>query len=367
MAFDRKISWLRQLLDWKDEVAEASEFVDQFKSEVFVERVYVFTPKGKIIDLPQGSTPLDFAYHIHTDVGHRCRGAKVNGRIVPLTYTLGTGERVEVLTVKEGGPSRDWLSPHLGYLHTSKARAKVQAWFRQQNYESSVAAGRAGLEREFQRLGMTDVNYERLAHHFEYSEVDDFLAAIGRGEVRPAQLVTAVQEQAPARAAEALAEPIARAQPGSVSRTGVTVQGVGNLLTRMGRCCNPVPGDAIVGFITRGQGVTVHRSDCPNSLRHHGEHDERLIEVAWGESGGATYPVDVEVVGHERLGLLHDITALLANHHISITAANTLSDKQQHVVRIHLTLEIPNLGTLSQILAQIDRLPNVMEVHRRKR
>ena len=145
------------------------------------------------------------------------------------------------------------------------------------------------------------------------------------------------------------------------------MQGVGNLLTRMGRCCNPVPGDAIVGFITRGQGVTVHRSDCPNSLRHHGEHDERLIEVAWGESGGATYPVDVEVVGHERLGLLHDITALLANHHISITAANTLSDKQQHVVRIHLTLEIPNLGTLSQILAQIDRLPNVMEVHRRKR
>ncbi|MDA8365059.1 MAG: GTP diphosphokinase [Gammaproteobacteria bacterium] len=363
--FDRKITWLRQLLDWKDEVAEASEFVDQFKSEVFIERVYVFTPKGKIVDLPQGSTPLDFAYHIHTDVGHRCRGAKVNGRIVPLTYALSTGERVEVLTVKEGGPSRDWLSPHLGYLRTSKARAKVQAWFRQQNYESSVSAGRAGLEREFQRLGMNDVNYEKLAHYFDFAKVDDFLAAIGRGEVRPAQIVAAVQELSPPRPAAAAAVPLTRAQPGLVPLAGVTVQGVGNLLTRMGRCCNPVPGDAIVGFITRGQGVTIHRSDCPNALRHHDEHDERLIEVGWGESGGATYPVEVEVIGYERPGLLRDITALLANQHINVIAVSTMSDKQQHVTHINLTLEIPNIGTLSQILAQIDQLPNVTEVRRR--
>ncbi len=365
-AFDRKIAWLRQLLEWKDEIVEASEFVDQFKSEVFVERVYVFTPKGKIIDLPRGATPLDFAYHVHTDVGHRCRGAKVNGRIVPLTHALETGERVEVLTVKEGGPSRDWLSTHLGYLYTSKARAKVQSWFRQQNYDSSVSAGRAGLEREFQRLGMSDVNYEKLMHQFRFAKVDDFLAAIGRGEVRAAQIAAAIQELAPPKAAaETAPVPVARAQPGHAPNAGVTIQGVGNLLTRMARCCNPVPGDAIVGFITRGQGVTVHRSDCPNALRHHDEHGERLIEVGWGESGGATYPVEVEVIAYERPGLLRDVTALLANQHISVLAASTVADRQQHVVHMNLTVEIPNIATLSQILAQIDRLPNVTTVRRR--
>jgi len=362
--FDRKISWLRQLLEWKDEIAEASDFVDQFKSEVFAERVYVFTPKGNIVDLPSASTPLDFAYHIHTDVGHRCRGAKVNGRIVPLTYALHTGEQVEVLTVKDGGPSRDWLSPHLGYLQTSKARAKVQHWFKQQNYESSVSAGRAGLERELQRLGLSDVNYERLMHNFGFAKVEDFLAAIGRGDVRPAQIVAAVQELSEPRAVNA-AQPAARAHAVARAQPGVTIQGVGNLLTRMGRCCNPVPGDPIVGFITRGQGITIHRNDCPNALRHHGEHDERLIEVGWGKDMDRTYPVDIEVIAYERPGLLRDITSLLANQRINVIAVNTLSDKQQHIARMNLTLEIPNIDTLSQVLAQIDQLPNITEVRRR--
>ncbi len=270
-----------------------------------------------------------------------------------------------MLTIKEGGPSRDWLSPHLGYLHTSKARAKVQSWFRQQNYESSVSAGRAGLEREFQRLVMSDVNYEKLTHYFHFGKVDDFLAAIGRGDVRPAQIVAAVQDLAPLRATVSAAIPATRPQSAQKPHKGVTIQGVGNLLTRMGRCCNPVPGDAIVGFITRGQGVTIHRSDCPNALRHHDEHDERLIEVGWGESGSSTYPVEVEVVAYERPGLLRDVTSLLANQHINVVAANTVSDKQQHRVHMNLTLEIPNIGTLSQVLAQIDQLPNVTEVRRR--
>lgn len=362
--FDAKISWLRQLLEWKDEVAGASEFVDQFKSEVFSERVYVFTPKGNIVDLPHGATPLDFAYAIHTDVGHRCRGAKVNGRIVPLTYALNTGEQVEILTVKEGGPSRDWLSPHLGYLHTSKARAKVQHWFRQENFEASVSAGRSGLEREFQRLGLTDVKFERLAQHFGFNKVDDFLAAFGRGEIKPVQLSQAMHGAVAPEIKEPPTVPATRSPP-SGARDGVTIQGVGNVLTRMAKCCNPVPGDPIVGFITRGQGVTIHRNDCPNALRHHGEHDERLIEVSWGTHAGRTYPVTIEILAHDRAGLLRDITGLLANERINVTAVNTLSDSQQHVARMGITMEIPNVDTLSRILALIDQLPNVTEVRRR--
>jgi GTP pyrophosphokinase len=363
--FDQKIDWLRRLLEWKDEVAGATDFVDQFKSEVFSERVYVFTPKGNIVDLAAGATPLDFAYHVHTEVGHRCRGAKVNGHMVPLTYTLKTGDRVEVLTVKAGGPSRDWLSPHLGYLQTSKARTKVQGWFKQQNFESNVAAGRQALEREFQRLGLGDVNYEKLAQRFHHAQVDDFLAALGRGEIKSAQIMAAVQElvEPVARAERPIISP--RAPAGHKKPAGVSIQGVGNLLTRMAKCCNPVPGDPIVGFITRGQGIAIHRQDCPNALRHHNESEERLIEVNWGADSGRTYPVEVEIIAHERSGLLRDITSLLANEKINVLAVNTLTDKGQHIARMSFTLEIPNIETLSRVLALIDQIPNVVEVQRR--
>ena len=363
-SYDAKIAWLRSLLEWKDEVAEAADFVDQFKSEVFSERVYVFTPKGNIVDLPAGATPLDFAYHIHTDVGHRCRGAKVNGQMVPLTHTLKTGDRVEVLTVKEGGPSRDWLSPHLGYLLTSKARAKVSHWFREQNYETSVAEGRDVLEREFHRLGIGDVNYEKLSGRFQFHRVEDFLAAAGRGEIKPSQLMAAVQELTePARAP---ARPVITPRAPAIARkpAGVTIQGVGNLLTRMAKCCNPVPGDPIVGFITRGQGVTIHRQDCPNALRHHAEHDERLIEVGWGADTGQTYPVEVELIAYDRAGLLRDITSLLANEKINVLGVSTVTDKNQ-VAHMTFTLDIPNIETLSRVLALLDQIPNVTEVRRR--
>ena len=362
--FDAKIAWLRSLLEWKEEIAEAADFVDQFKSEVFSERVYVFTPKGNIVDLPAGATPLDFAYDIHTDVGHRCRGAKVNGQMVPLTYPLKTGDRVEVLTVKQGGPSRDWLSPHLGYLHTSKARTRVSHWFRDQNYDTSVAEGRAALEREFHRLGISDINYEKLAQRFGYHRVDDFLAATGRGDVKPAQIMAAVQEftgQAPKEA-----QPVVAPRPPTAPRppASVTIQGVGNLLTRMAKCCNPVPGDSIVGFITRGQGVTIHRQNCPNALRHHDEHNERLIEVSWGADTGRSYPVDVEILAYDRAGLLRDITSLLANEKINVLGVSTVTDKQQ-VAHMTFTLDIPNIEILSRILALLDQIPNVTEVRRR--
>ncbi|MDO8703444.1 MAG: GTP diphosphokinase [Sulfuricaulis sp.] len=363
-SYDAKIAWLRSLLEWKDEIASASDFVDQFKSEVFSERVYVFTPKGNIVDLPTGATPLDFAYDIHTEVGHRCRGAKINGQMVPLTHRLTTGDRVEVLTVKAGGPSRDWLSPHLGYLHTTKARSRVSHWFREQNHEASVAEGRTVLEREFHRLGVGDVNYEKLAQRFQYHWVDDFLAAAGRGDIKPAQIMAAAQEFAGLAFKETRPAIAPRAPRAPRPAAGVTIQGIGNLLTRMAKCCNPVPGDPIVGFITRGQGVTVHRRDCANALRHHDEHDERLIEVSWGAQAGAAYPVQVEILAHDRAGLLRDITSQLANEKINVLGVGTLTDKNQ-IAHMTFTLEMPNIETLSRILAQLDQIPNVMEVRRR--
>jgi GTP pyrophosphokinase len=360
--FDRKVAWLRSLLEWKDEVAGAADFVDRFKSEVFSERVYVLTPKGRILDLPTGATVLDFAYHVHTDVGHRCRGAKVNGHMVPLTTVLKTGEQVEIVTVKEGGPSRDWLSPHLGYLATSRARAKVAHWFREQGHDAAAAAGREALARELDRLGVRDVGFETLAQHLGFAGTDALFAAFGRGEVRPTQLANAVQAQI-----EPLLPDAPRpAAPAPAAPAGVTVQGVGNLLTRLARCCHPLPGEPIVGFITRGQGVTVHRRDCPNALRHRDEHGERLIEVSWGERAGRTYPVDVEITAYDRAGLLRDITGLLANEKVNVHGVSTHHDRQQ-VAHLRFTLEIPDLDTLSRVLALLDQVPNVVAVRRRGR
>lgn len=364
--FDDKIAWLRSLLEWKDEVAEATDFVDQFKSEVFTERVYVLTPKGNIVDLQTGATPLDFAYHIHTNVGHRCRGAKVNGQMVPLTHALKTGDRVEVLTVKAGGPSRDWLSPHLGFLHTTRARSKVAAWFREQNYDASVADGRNVLEREFDRLGITDVNYDKLAGRFEFDKTDDFLAAMGRGEIKSGQIVTTVRELIEPTVREE--RPVLPVRPSTIQKSApaITIQGVGNLLTRMAKCCNPLPGDPVVGFITRGQGITIHRRDCANALRHHNESDERLIEVNWGADSERTYPVLIEVTAYDRAGLLRDITALFANERINVLGVNTITDKQQ-IAHMTFTIEIPNVEALSRILVLIDQVPNVYQVRRKTR
>jgi GTP pyrophosphokinase len=364
-SFDEKINWLRQLLEWKDEVADAGEFVDQFKSAVFEDRVYVFTPKGKIVDLPAGATPLDFAYYIHTEVGNRCRGAKVNGSIVPLTYKLRTGEQVEVLTVKQGGPSRDWLNPDLGYLASSKARSKVQSWFKQQNYEYHVADGRNVLDRELKRLGLTDTNLERLAQDLKFAKVDDMLAAVSRGEVKTTQIVNAATAGTAPVEREERQVPTGRPTTGAQPGTAIEIQGVGNLLTTMAGCCKPLPGDPIVGYITQGRGVTIHRRDCPNVLEYSSDQRERLVEVEWGPKVATTYPVDVQITAYDRHGLLRDITSVLANEKINVIAVNTLSDKAEHVARMTITLEIPNLGVLSRVLARINQLPNVTEVRRK--
>jgi len=363
-ALDGKIAWLRQLLQWKDEMVDASEFLDHFKSEVFEDRVYVFTPKGNVIDLPKGSTPLDFAYEIHTDVGHRCRGAKVNGRMIPLTYQLKTGEQVQILTVKKGGPSRDWLNPHLGYLFTTRARSKVQLWFRHQNQEQNVASGRAALEREFHNLGIGDVNLEKLAHDLNFNKADEFLAAMGRGEIKTSRIVSVLRDRIKSNGDELDAIPIRRHRRQQRLPRGFKIEGVGNLLTNMGQCCNPLPGDPIAGYITIGRGVTIHRRDCTNFLRHTRLTQERLVEVDWGLDKDIVYPVDIQITAYDRRGLLNDITSILSDSKTNVVAVNMETNKTDHVSSLLLTVEVRDIQTLSRVLSQITQIPNVTEARR---
>ena len=361
--FDRKIAWLRQLLEWKDEAADGSDFVGEFRSQIFEDRVYVFTPAGKVVDLPNGSTPVDFAYTIHTEVGHRCRGAKVNGSIVPLTYVLKTGDRVEILTVKQGSPSRDWINPHLAYTKSHRARSKIQQWFRHQEYDQNAADGRTILDKELTRLGLTDVNIDRLAQQLNFNKTSDMMAALGRGEVKNTQIANALQDFL---STETSKEPELKLRQTSTARSGSDIQvlGVGNLMTHMAKCCKALPGDDIVGYITQGRGVSIHRSDCPNILRARNRNDQHLIEVNWGGPEQDVYTVDIKILAYDRKGLLHDITALLSNEKINVTAVNTKSDASTHEATMRLTLEIENLARLSKLLTRINELPNVHEARR---
>ena len=362
--YQQKIAWLRQLLDWKEESADAGDFIDRFKSEVFQDRVYVLTPGGDVLDLPQGATPLDFAYYIHTEVGHRCRGARVNGRMVPLTYELKSGDQVEILTAKSGHPSRDWLNPHLGYLRTSRARAKARQWFKQQDQEKNAAEGRILLERELHRLGITGLAYGELARALGYDTVEDLYVALGRSDVTPGQLGKAAAELVqPAAEADVPVQPVRR-RPRGEAGSEVTIHGVGNLLTRLAQCCKPAQGDPIVGYITRGHGVTIHRRDCRNVLTMDDGRRDRLIEVQWAGRARGTFPVDVVVEAIDRHGLLRDITNVLANEMINVVAVNTRSDKRTNTARMELTLEIADVAELSRVLNRINQLPNVYEVRR---
>lgn len=361
IAFEKKIAWLRSLMEWRQEVASASEFLDSMKTDVFQDRVYVFTPKGEIIDLPAGSTPIDFAYHIHSEIGDRCRGAKVNGRLVSLDYQLRTGDQVEIITAKRGGPSRDWLNPHLGYVKTSRAQQKIRQWFRKQDRAENIAQGRAIVERELKRLGLEDVNLEQLGRALQYDKVDDFFAAVGYGDVSIQNLTTKALEIEREAAAELPLPPTAPTLP-AISTSEVTVTGVGNLLTTLAKCCNPLPGDDIVGYITRGRGVTIHRRDCPNILARTDR--ERLIQVDWGVARRQTYPVKIEVSAYDRGGLLRDIAAVVADEKASMSAVNARTDKRDNTAIFTATLEIEDIAQLSRILTRIYRLPNVLEVHR---
>lgn len=283
--FDEKISWLRQLLEWKEEVADSGDMLEQFKSELFQDHVYVLTPQGKVIDLPKGATPVDFSYSLHTDLGHRTRGAKVNGSIVPLNYKLQNGQRVEILTAKIGAPSRDWVNPSLGYLQSARARAKVRQWFKMQNFDENVAQGRLQLDKELHRLGVTSVNQDKVAQHLHFNKLEDLLAAIGRSEVSQHQIATAIQEEMPGKIEEHKPV-ISRSVAQQKNSVGVLVEGVGNLLTKNAQCCHPEPPDAIVGYVTRDRGITLHRQDCPAMQRIPENKRDRLLDAQWGNKPG---------------------------------------------------------------------------------
>jgi GTP pyrophosphokinase len=279
--FDEKIAWLRQILAWKAELADSGSLQEQFRNELLQDRVYVFTPQGKVMDLPRGATPVDFAYALHTDLGHRTRGAKVDGNIVPLKYKLQNGQRVEILTAKLGGPSRDWLSPQLGYLKNPRTRAKVRHWFKTQNLDDSIAQGRLLLERELQRLGVSMVNHEKVAQRLRFHKLEELLAALGRGEITSRRLSLAIQQEIPAKAVVA-AQPVA-AKP-AVQRTssaGVLIEGVDNLMIKLAKCCKPEKPDAIVGYVTRDRGITIHRQDCAFMQRVPKDKRERMLNAVW--------------------------------------------------------------------------------------
>ncbi len=367
-AFEQRLSYLRRLMEFGPDVNDASQFVDTVKSEVFQDRVYSVTPNGDIIDLPVGATPIDFAYHIHTDVGDRCRGAKINGRLVPLNYKLKMGDQVEILTAKRGGPSMDWLNPDLDYAVTNRARTKIRHWLRKQNRDKHIVMGRDVLERELKRLGVLDkVTFESVARLLHFDKLEDFLAAIGAGDVTGSQVTNRVLEDERRKAAETVSEADLlkpRSRPTGTNITkGVSIMGAGGLLVNLARCCSPMPGDDIIGYITRGRGVTVHRGDCPNIIAMRDV--ERLIDVSWGTADEEQrYIVPVEVVAFDREGLLREISTIIADQKVNISSIEVTT--RQHIATLHLQLEIANNQQLTRILAKIELIRSVVEARRRK-
>ncbi|PZQ18612.1 MAG: GTP diphosphokinase [Rhodanobacter denitrificans] len=359
--FERKIAWMRQLLESRDEHDDDAALMAGFRTDIMDDRVYLLTPKGEVKDLPRGATVLDFAYHVHTDVGHRCRGAKVNGRIVPLNHRPETGDRIEILTGKTAEPRRDWLSAHHGFLTTHRAREKVRAWFKRIDLTQNVAAGRALLDRELKRVGLSQAELDTIPALFKLKSAEDLYEALALGDVTPGQVTRVLHERAtpPPAVPPPSPAPAVKAPP----RGHLVVEGVGNLLTVLARCCQPLPGDPIAGFITRGRGVSVHRSDCPQLARLRARDASRLIEVEWG-SAAQSYEVDVLLRGYDRKGLLKDVTAAIAAVHVHLIGVHSRIDAARGIAEMNLGLRVADFGQLSDVLDRLLALPNVIEARR---
>ncbi|HEJ9683723.1 TPA: GTP diphosphokinase [Proteus mirabilis] len=372
-SYENRIAWLRKLIAWQEEMADSGEMLDEVRSQVFDDRVYVFTPKGDVIDLPAGSTPLDFAYHIHSDVGHRCIGAKIGGRIVPFSYQLQMGDQIEIITQKHPNPSRDWLNPNLGYVTTSRGRAKIHNWFRKQDRDKNIIAGRQILDNELAPLDINMKEAEKLLiARYNVHSLDEVLAGIGVGDIRINQLVNFLQSKLNKATAEDEDKEALRslenktATPKTTTSGGgsIVVEGVGNLMHHIARCCQPIPGDNIVGFITKGRGISIHRADCDQLAELLSHAPERIVDAVWGENYSSGYSLVVRVVANDRSGLLRDITTILANEKVNVLGVSSRSDVKQQIATIDMNIEIYNLQVLGRILAKLNQLPDVIEAKR---
>ena len=364
-AFDEKIAWLRQVLDWKDAVADSGDWLSAFKESLFTDSIYVLTPQGKVMDLPRGATPVDFAYAVHTNLGHRCRGAKVNGQMVSLHHVLDNGQRVEIITVKQGGPSRDWLNADLGYVTSSRARTKVRQWFKAQQHDETVAQGRVMVERELARLGHTALKLETVAAKAGFADTEEFFAAFARDDINSKQVQAAIHAVAAPAAAPVIDAPAVatRQSKASGAGSGILVVGVDRLLTGLARCCKPAPPDPIVGFVTRGKGVSIHRATCSNVTRMRANEPERFITADWGAPRDEVFAVDVIFEAMDRQGLLRDISEVLSREKINVTAANTLT-RNLHT-RMAFTIEVRSLDALKRALALVRDIKGVLSAGRR--
>ncbi len=358
--FEERIAWLRQLIEWHRELSGAEEFLESVKTDIFIDQVFVYTPKGEIKDLPKDSTPLDFAYRVHTGLGHSCVGAKVNGRLVPLSSQLKNGDIVEIMTGKASkGPSRDWLSPHLGYVKTSQAKQKIRQWFKKQERTENIERGRELLDKELRHLGIRLNDREELAGLFKYDSLDDFLAAIGYGGISTHNIALKLAAQEQEKQPPVIPEVTPPKHPVPVS--AIQVLGVGDLLTQLARCCNPVPGDKIIGYVTRSRGVSIHRQDCANVI--HEEEKERLVPVEWGKTD-AVYPVNIQVEAWNRVGLIRDISTLVAEEKVNIAGMSLVNHDDDYTVTLYFTIDTVGLTQLSRLLVKMEGIRGVISVSR---
>lgn len=368
---ERRIEWMRRWLEQQDDDLQGLDGGLETDAEYEARRIYVLSPKGKVVELPTGATPLDFAYAIHTSVGHRCRGAKVDGHITPLAQPLESGQKVEILTAKNGGPSRDWLNPHSGYLITNRARNRIRAWFKQQDFDQHVAIGRSSLDREVARLSVPKPDLDRLAARFNFKTADDLLASIGRGELSAIQIANAQvdrpQRDAASEADRSIPEKLKRKAPSRAAGGAgtVVVDGIGDLMTQMAKCCKPVPYDAIVGYITRGRGVTVHRKDCSVVRKMDAANQVRLVDVNWADAqDDSRFLVDIGVRAADRKGLLRDISSVFATAELDVVGVNTQSDRRHDQANMRFTVEVADMGQLSRVMDRLAQIPDVLNVRR---
>ena len=362
--YERKIEWLRQVIEWHDELG-GIPWEDQLPTGINQDRIYIFTPDGHVIELPEAATPIDFAFKIHTDIGIRCRGAKVNGRIVPLNHQLKTSDQVEILTSNHASPSRDWLNKNLGYVVTSKARSCLQQWFKLQDRDQNIADGRAMLDHEFKRLAFHNLDFEMLAQQLNQKNLDDLYASVGMADISVEKVIHGAHKlMGDDKSVKFVPSLVGRAAQEDDHADDVYIDGVGNLLSNIAQCCKPIPGDSIAGYITKNRGVSIHRKDCPNLLNSQSHEPERIIAVDWADAPGQLYSVDIALEAFDRHGLLRDITTLLDHEKVNVSAMRTLSNKDRNTVDMGITIEIADFNDLSRVLARLNQLPNISSVRR---